>query len=209
MSTNKVKTKGTGCLASVLIIIPILIIFLVLGIMAYSSYNGMVSSEESVDAQWGKVESNYQRRLDLVENLVSVVKGYAGHENTTLVGVIEARSKATGINISGGDGLTPENIEQFQLAQDGLSSALSRLMVVVEQYPDLKASENYQRLMNDLMQIEKDILIERNAFNDEARKYNTYIRKFPKIIFAKMFGFNVKGYFKASEEAQKAPKVGM
>ncbi|MGI6478486.1 MAG: LemA family protein [Salinivirgaceae bacterium] len=208
MSTNEVKTKGTGCLASVMIIVPILILLVVFGIMAYSSYNGMVSSEESVDAQWGKVESNYQRRLDLVENLVAVVKGYAGHENATLVGVIEARSKATGINISGDD-LTPENIEQFQSAQDGLSSALSRLMVVVEQYPDLKASENYQRLMNDLMQIEESILVERNAFNDEARKYNTYIRKFPKIIFAKMFGFNAKGYFKASEEAQKAPKIEM
>ena len=103
MSTNEVKTKGTGCLASVMIIVPILILLVVFGIMAYSSYNGMVSSEESVDAQWGKVESNYQRRLDLVENLVAVVKGYAGHENATLVGVIEARSKATGINISGDD----------------------------------------------------------------------------------------------------------
>ncbi len=208
MSMTENKKKGTGCLAAAMIAIPLLIVFLILGLMAKSSYNGMVTLEESVDAQWGKVETNYQRRLDLVENLVAVVKGYAGHENATLVGVVEARAKATGINISG-DNLTPENIEQFQSAQDGLSSALSRLMVVVEQYPDLKASENYRKLMDDLMHIEEQILVERNEFNNKAREYNTFIRKFPKIIFAKIFGFNSKGYFKATDEAQKAPKIVM
>jgi LemA protein len=144
----------------------------------------------------------------LVENLVNVVKGYAGHEQTTLVAVIEARSKATSMNISG-DALTPQNIEQFQSAQDGLSSALSRLMVVVERYPDLKATVHFQQLMADLKQIEEQILTERNQFNAVAREFNTYIRRFPKILFARWFGFETFGYFKASEEAQKAPRVTM
>lgn len=208
MNSKNMKTGGAGCLASVLIGVPVLLLLIILGYMTYSSYNGMVTREEGVKAQWAKVETNYQRRIDLVENLVSVVKGYAGHEQNTLVEVIEARSKATGVTVTG-DALTPEKIEQFQAAQDGLSSALSRLMVVVEQYPDLKALAAFQQLTADLKQIEEGILTERNAYNDKAQEFNTYIRRFPKVLFAKWFGFETFGYFKASEEAQKAPKISM
>lgn len=208
MSAKDNKTKGLGCLATTMITVPIVIFLVVVGLIANSSYNGMVAREEKVSAQLGRIESNYQRRTDLVDNMVAVVRGYDSHENTTLTAVIEARSKATRINITG-DNISGETLEQFQMAQEGLTSALSRLMVVVEQYPDLKASANYQRLMSEMNQIEGEILTERNSYNDIARDYNTYIRKFPKIIFAKMFGFEIKGYFKSSEDAQKAPKITM
>ena len=208
MSSKDLKTKGTGCLASVLIGIPLILVLIIILYMGFSSYNGMVERDESVKSQWAKVESNYQRRLDLVENLVNVVKGYASHEKSTLTEVIEARSKATSVNINS-NSLTDNNLEEFQSAQEGLSSALSKLMVVVEQYPDLKATVHFQQLMADLKEIEKQILIERNGYNDIARLFNTYIRTFPKVIFAKWFGFEPYGYFKASKEAQNAPKVIM
>ncbi|HON18607.1 MAG TPA: LemA family protein [Salinivirgaceae bacterium] len=208
MNDKNIKPKGTGCLASTLLGVPIVLILTILSIISFSAYNGMVSHEETVKSQWGNVENNYQRRIDLVENLVSVVKGYADHENQTLLGVIEARSKATGITLSVKD-LTPENVEQFQNIQDNLSGALSRLLVVAEQYPDLKAQDSYRQLMKSLEQIEAEILIQRSLYNDKAREYNTYIRRFPKVLFAKMFGFEPIGYFKASPEAVSAPKVTM
>ena len=208
MDSKNLKTKGTGCLAAVMISIPVLLIVIIGFYMATSSFNEMVKLDEGVKSQWGKVESNYQKRLDVVENLVNVVKGYSSHEQNTLVQVIEARSKATNVNIKS-ENLTAESLEQFQSAQDGLSTALSRLMVVVEQYPDLKAAANYQQLLADLKQIEDQILIERNIYNETARIFNTYIRQFPKVLFAKWFGFEPYGYFKATEEAQKAPKVNM
>lgn len=200
------KTKGTGCLAFTMIGIPIIIILIVLSIMAYTSYNGMVTREEAVASQWGQVENTYQRRADLVLNLAETVKGYATHENTTLTGVIEARSKASSITLDASN-LDESNIQTFQQAQDGLTDALSRLMVVVEQYPDLKANQGFLKLQSQLEEIENTILIERMAFNEIAKQYNVYIRKFPKNIFASWFGFETKGYFEAKEGADEAPVV--
>lgn len=169
-------------------------------------YNSMVELREGVDAQWAQVENVYQRRADLIPNLVSTVKGYAAHEQETLEGVIEARSKATGINLSA-EGLTEGNMAQFQEAQDNLSSALSRLMVVVEKYPDLKANQNFLDLQAQLEGTENRIAVERNRFNEETRKYNTYIAKFPKNLIASLFNFERKPYFEADKASHTAPQV--
>lgn len=169
-------------------------------------YNRMVELREGVDAQWAQVENVYQRRADLIPNLVSTVKGYAAHEKSTLEGVIEARSKATSVNISA-EGMTEESLQQFQQAQEGLRSALSRLMVVVEQYPDLKANQNFLDLQAQLEGSENRITVERMKFNDTARNYNTYIAKFPQNMIAGMFSFTRKPYFEAEQGAQTAPKV--
>lgn len=171
-----------------------------------TSYNGLVSKEENVDSQWANVESSYQRRSDLIPNLVETVKGYASHEKETLQGVIEARSKATSTQINAGD-LTSENIQQFQAAQDQLSNALSKLMVVVERYPDLKANENFLQLQSQLEGTENRINVERNKYNEVAKSFNANIRKFPKNIIANMFGFEKKAYFEAQEGAKTAPQV--
>lgn len=171
-----------------------------------TSYNGLVSKEENVDSQWANVESSYQRRSDLIPNLVETVKGYASHEKETLQGVIEARSKATSTQINAGD-LTSENIQQFQAAQDQLSNALSKLMVVVERYPDLKANENFLQLQSQLEGTENRINVERNKYNEVAKSFNANIRKFPKNIIANMFGFEKKAYFEAQEGAETAPQV--
>lgn len=170
------------------------------------SYNKMVTKEELVTGSWAQVENVYQRRADLIPNLVNTVKGYADFEQETLQGVIEARSKATGINVNVDD-LSPEKIQQFQKAQQGLSSALSRLMVVVEKYPDLKANQNFLKLQDQLEGTENRIAVERKRFNDVTRDYNTYIRKFPQTMLAGMYGFEKKGYFEADEGADKAPAV--
>jgi LemA protein len=188
------------------------VIYLILGlgiiaIMAgCSSYNRMVEMDEAVTGQWAQVETAYQRRADLIPNLVNTVKGYADFEKETLTQVIEARAKATSININ------PENldaaaIQQFQGAQDGLSSALSRLMVVVERYPDLKANQSFLDLQQQLESTENRIAVERRKFNDTTRNYNTYIRRFPKNIVASIFGFDKKGYFEAAEGSEEAPTV--
>ncbi len=208
MNDKIIKPKGTGCLASTMIGVPLILLLIVFLIFGFTSYNRMVRYEEEVKSQSGNVENNYQRRVDLVENLVNVVKGYAGHENQTLIGVVEARSRATGITLKA-ENLTQEKLEQFQEAQDNLSGAVSRLLVVVENYPDLKAQPSFRQLMNSLEQIEAEILIQRNLYNEKARKYNTYIRQFPKNLFARMFDFKPFGYFKASAEAAKAPMVTM
>jgi len=169
-------------------------------------YNKMVSMDEQVTSQWAQVQNVYQRRADLIPNLVNTVKGYAEHERETLEGVIEARSKATSINIDPTK-LTPEAIQQFNQAQDGLSSALSKLMVVVERYPDLKANQNFLDLQAQLEGTENRITVERQKFNETTQLYNAYIRKFPQIIYAGWFGFEKKSYFEAQPGAEKAPEV--
>jgi LemA protein len=169
-------------------------------------YNKMVSMDEQVTSQWAQVQNVYQRRADLIPNLVNTVKGYAEHERETLEGVIEARSKATSINIDPTK-LTPEAIQQFNQAQDGLSSALSKLMVVVERYPDLKANQNFLDLQAQLEGTENRITVERQKFNETTQQYNAYIRKFPQIIYAGWFGFEKKSYFEAQPGAEKVPEV--
>ena len=169
-------------------------------------YNKMVTMEEQVSSSWAQVENVYQRRADLIPNLVNTVKGYAAHEQETLEGVIEARSKATAVNIDPTK-LTPETMKQFTEAQDGLSSALSKLMVVVERYPDLKANQNFMDLQAQLEGTENRITVERQKFNETTQLYNAYIRKFPQIIYAGWFGFEKKTYFEAQQGAEKAPEV--
>ena len=185
-------------------------IIAVVALFLYSSvkgtYNGMVTKSENVEGQWANVENSYQRRADLIPNLVNTVKGYAAHEQETFTAVVEARSKATGINLNA-DQLTPENLQQFQQAQSGLSSALSRLLVVVEKYPELKANQNFLELQKQLEGTENRISTERRKFNELAREYNTYIKSFPEKIWAGLFNFNAKAYFEAVEGTETAPTV--
>lgn len=170
------------------------------------AYNGMVVQDENVKTAWSQVENQYQRRADLITNLVNTVKGYAQHERGTLEAVIEARAKATETNINVGN-LTEENLKAFQSAQAGLSSALSRLMVVMEQYPDLKANDNFRDLQAQLEGTENRISVERKRFNETAQQYNTHIRSFPTTILAGLFGFQQRPYFAAESGADKAPVV--
>ena len=169
-------------------------------------YNTMIEKQEAVTAQWSQVENVYQRRADLIPNLVATVKGYADFEQETLTAVIEARAKATSVTIDPTN-LNASNIQQFQAAQDGLSSALSKLMVVVERYPELKANQNFLELQSQLEGTENRIAVERKKFNETAQDYNTYIRKFPNNMIAGMFDFEKKEYFEADAGAEKAPKV--
>ena len=188
----------------------VLAVIAVLLLVAYSSikgsYNNMVNMQEGVTAQWSQVENVYQRRADLIPNLVSTVKGYAEFEQETLTQVIEARAKATAVNVNP-ENLDANSLQQFQQAQSGLSSALSRLMVVVEKYPDLKANLGFLDLQAQLEGTENRITVERMKFNESAQTYNTFIRQFPKNIWAGMFGFEKKAYFEAEEGANKAPDV--
>ncbi|MBI9054549.1 MAG: LemA family protein [Bacteroidales bacterium] len=188
----------------------IIIVIAVVAIFMYSSvkgtYNKMVAMDEAVVSQWAQVENVYQRRADLIPNLVATVKGYAAHESETLTGVIEARAKATSTTIDPSN-LSAENIQAFQQAQGGLSSALSKLMVVVERYPDLKANQNFLELQSQLEGTENRITVERQRFNTNAQGFNTYIKQFPKNIYANIFDFEAKAYFKAQENANEAPKV--
>lgn len=171
-----------------------------------STYNKMVQYDEAVTTSWALVETDYQRRADLIPNLVNTVKGYADFEQETLIQVIEARSKATSVNITA-DNLNEQTMAQFQQAQDGLSSALSRLLVVVEKYPDLKANQNFLELQAQLEGTENRIANARMKFNESTRTYNVYIRRFPARFFASIYGFEQKPYFKAVEGAEKAPEV--
>ena len=188
--------------------IPVIIIAVVavIAIMCVSAYNSLVSSEESVDTAWSQVENVYQRRADLIPNLVNTVKGYAAHEKETLEGVVSARAKATQMTIAPTN-LTPEAIEKFQAAQGELGSALGKLLAITENYPDLKANENFKELQAQLEGTENRIAVERKKFNETAQVYNTSIRKFPRSIVASMFGFERKPYFKAQEGAEQAPTV--
>ena len=185
-------------------------VIIVLALILYGSvknkYNRMVQMEQQVEAQWSNVENVYQRRADLIPNLVNTVKGYADHEQETLQKVIEARSKATSTTINAGN-LSPEKLQQFQQSQSALSSALSRLMVVVERYPNLKANENFKQLQAQLEGTENRISVERRKFNEAARAYNTYIDQFPQRIYANLFDFEEKAYFEAEKGAEKAPEV--
>lgn len=171
-----------------------------------SVYNSMVNSQERVEQAWSQVENVYQRRADLIPNLVATVKGYAAHESETLEGVVEARSKATSLRVDPAD-LTPENLERFQAAQGELNAALGRLLMLTENYPDLKANQNFLELQSELSGTENRISVERKKFNEAAQTYNSKIRRFPANIFASLFGFERKAYFEASEEARTAPKV--
>ena len=171
-----------------------------------NSYNGLVSTQESVEKSWGNVESQYQRRADLIPNLVETVKGYAKHEQETLEGVINARANATKVTIDPTN-MTPEDLQKYQAAQGEVGSALSRLIAVAENYPDLKANENFKDLQQQLESTENRINIARNDFNEEARKYNTQRRTFPTNIIASIFNFGDKPYFQAQEGADVAPKV--
>lgn len=191
---------------SLIIILAVVGIVLILIMWGSSRYNSLVTKEEGVTAAWAQVENVYQRRADLIPNLVNTVKGYADFEKGALTAVIEARSKATSVTIDPTK-LNESNIQQFQQAQDGLSSALSRLMVVVEKYPDLKANQNFMDLQAQLEGTENRIATERRNFNQTAQDYNTQIRRFPSNIFAGLFGFDKKAYFQAEAGAEKAPEV--
>jgi LemA protein len=169
-------------------------------------YNGMVQRDQAVKAQWGNVQNSYQRRNDLIGNLVNTVKGAAKFEQGTLTAVIEARAKASSVQVNAGD-LTPENIQKFQAAQAQLSSGLGRLLAVSENYPDLKANANFQELQAQIEGTENRINVERNKFNATVNDYNTFTRSFPNNLFAGMFGFQPKGYFEADPAASKAPTV--
>ena len=170
------------------------------------TYNTMVTQDEGVKTAWSQVENQYQRRMDLIPNLVNTVKGYATHEKETLEGVLSARAEATKTTIDPSN-LNEESMKKFQAAQGELSSALSRLMLVIERYPDLKANQNFSELQAQLEGTENRISVERKRFNETAQSYNTYIRSFPTNILAGMFGFQPKAYFSAESGAEKAPKV--
>lgn len=184
----------------------------VLGILAIivlwivNVYNGLVASEEQVESAWAQVENQYQRRSDLVPNLVATVKGYASHEKETLQRVVNARARATQITIDPSN-TTPEQLAEFQAAQGELSQALGRLLAISENYPDLKANENFRDLQQQLEGTENRIAVARQLFNDEAMNYNTKVRRFPGNIIASYFGFEKKPYFEAEQGANQAPKV--
>lgn len=184
----------------------ILLIVILLFAGGCSSYNGMADADQAVSKQWGQVESQYQRRSDLIPNLVSTVKGYAAHESGTLEKVTEARAKAGSITLTA-DELTPENMARFQQAQNELSGALKSLLAVSEAYPDLKANENFLDLQKQLEGTENRIATERMRFNEAVEKYNLKVLRFPGNIWAGIFGFDRKDMFKADEGAQNAPKV--
>jgi LemA protein len=189
-----------------IVIVSILAAILLLGGCGCSGYNNMVSLDQNVKGSWSKVQSEYQRRADLIPNLVSTVRGAADFEKSTLEAVIGARAKATQTVIDPAN-LNPENIAKFQQAQGELSGALSRLLVTVEQYPDLKANQNFRDLQTQLEGTENRIKTARNDFNESVQSYTTTIKKFPTVIFAGMFGFTEKGYFSADAGAEKAPTV--
>jgi LemA protein len=186
------------------------IVFIALGAMLVfsmcGSYNNAVSKDEGVKSAWSQVENQYQRRADLIPNLVNTVKGYADFEKSTLEAVIQARASATQVKVDPNQ-LTPENIQRFEQAQQGLSGALGRLLVVSENYPDLKANQNFMDLQKQLEGTENRISVERKNFNTAVQEYNSYIRRFPTNLLVGMFGFSPKGYFQAQAGAERAPEV--
>lgn len=186
--------------------IIVVAILLILGVYGCSSYNGLVQKDTQVENSWANVQTQYQRRADLIPNLVRTVQGAANFEKSTLSAVIQARANATGINLSA-DQLTPENIQKFQAAQDQLGGSLSRLLAVAESYPQLKATQNFSELQAQLEGTENRITVARNDFNGVATSYNQSVRSFPNNIFAGIFGFQRKGLFEASQAAQSAPTV--
>ena len=186
--------------------IGLLAVIAVIAIWLVSVYNGMVGLDEGVNTAWANVETQYQRRADLIPNLVNTVKGYAQHEQETFEAVVNARSKATSISIDPSN-VTPEKLQEFQQAQGELASALGRLIAISESYPDLKASEQFKELQAQLEGTENRINVSRTNFNKEAQKYNTTIRTFPRNLIAGMLGFTQRAYFEAEAGANQAPKV--
>jgi len=194
------------------IFLGILAVLLIMGIWAYSSikgtYNSLVVLDEGINGSWSQVQNVYQRRADLIPNLVETVKGYASHERETLLAVTQARASATRPEFNvGAGGLNPQLLQQFSQAQGQLSSALSRLLVTIEKYPDLKANQNFVRLQDELAGTENRITVERRRFNQTVQGYNQKVRTFPTSVLAGMFGFQQRPYFEASQEAQEAPKI--
>ena len=175
-------------------------------IWGFSTYNGLVTKDEAVTTAWSNVETQYQRRADLIPNLVNTVKGYAAHESETLESVIAARSAATSINLTA-DELTPEKIAEYQAAQQQVRSALGRLIAIAENYPDLKANQNFLELQAQLEGTENRIAVARKEFNEIAQTYNVAVRRFPANLVASIFGFEKKAYFEADEAAAQAPVV--
>ncbi len=188
---------------SLIIIVAVILLF---GGCACSGYNNLVTKDENVKGKWGNVQSEYQRRSDLIPNLVSTVKGAANFEQTTLTNVIEARAKATQVQINAND-LSPEKIAAFQQAQAGLSGALGKLLAVAEAYPDLKATQNFRDLQAQLEGTENRIKVARNDFNESVQDYNATVRRFPNSLYGGMFGFHAKGYFQSEPGSDKAPDV--
>jgi LemA protein len=189
-----------------LTLLVVVVFILLLGGCGCNGYNNMVKLDENVKGKWGNVQSEYQRRTDLIPNLVNTVKGAANFEQQTLTNVMEARAKATQVKIDANN-LTPDKIAQFQQAQAQVSSSLSRLLAVVENYPDLKATQNFRDLQAQLEGTENRIKVSRNDFNDAVQEYNSTTRRFPNNIFAGMFGFSTKGYFQSEPGSDKAPEV--
>lgn len=189
---------------SKLIIIVLILIYMYFSVK--KKYNSMVKMQESSIGQWSNVSNEYQRRLDLIPNLVNTVKGYANFEKETLQSVIEARAKATSVNIDPSN-ITESDLKRFQEVQKGVQSSLSRLMVTVEKYPDLKANQNFLALQNQLEETENRINFQRKLFNDLIKSYNTYIRQFPNNLYSGIFGFDKKAYFESEQGAQNAPKI--
>lgn len=187
------------------LIITIVVIVLV-ALWGISSYNGLVSMDENVSNQWANVETLYQRRSDLIPNLVNTVKGYAKHESETLESVMAARSQATQVKIDPSN-CTPQQLAAYQKAQGDVTTALGKLLAITENYPDLKANQNFLELQSQLEGTENRINVARKDFNDTAKKYNTSLRRFPRNIIASMFGFEKRNYFEAEAGAEKAPKV--
>ena len=195
---------------TIIILVAVAAFFLVTASILFfwglSSYNGLVNKEETVNSQWSNVENQYQRRSDLIPNLVATVKGYATHESSTLEGVVAARAKATQITIDPAK-LTPEKLQEYQAAQGQVSSALGKLLMITENYPDLKANQNFLELQAQLEGTENRISVERTRFNEVAQTYNTSIRRFPTSIFSSLFGFDKKPYFEAAKGSENAPSV--
>ncbi|NQY29121.1 MAG: LemA family protein [Flavobacteriaceae bacterium] len=195
---------GLGCLGISIVGVAILA-FVIIG-YAFKFHNNVIDLDENIGEKWANVESAYQRRADLIPNLMKVAERYAEHEQETFIKVIEARSKATSIQIDPSN-ITPQQLQQFQQAQSGLTSALSRLLAVFERYPELKANENYKELMNELERTENRINVERNRFNEEVKPYNKYIKKIPNNLFANYYNFSEKAYFKSENGSEKAPDI--
>ncbi len=186
--------------------IIIIVLLAVLALWGVGQYNGLVKQQESVNTGWSNVENQYQRRADLIPNLVETVKGYAAHERETFEAVVEARSKATSIKVDP-ENLTPEQLKEFQDAQGAVGSALGRLIAIAENYPDLKANENFKEFQAQLEGIENRIAVARRDFNEVAKGYNTKLRSFPTNIIAGIFNFDARPYFEAAEGSDKAPQV--
>ena len=182
------------------------VVILVIALWGISGYNGLVSMDENVNGKWANVETQYQRRSDLIPNLVSTVKGYAKHESQTLEAVMAARSQATQVKIDPSN-CTPQQLAAYQKAQGDVTTALGKLLAITENYPDLKANQNFLELQSQLEGTENRINVARKDFNDSAKEYNTSLRRFPRNIIASMFGFEKRNYFEAEAGAEKAPKV--